>query len=48
MDDPEAYKNSWAKKVARELAVPGPRIWDEANCVELLQMGTHFGAEARQ
>ena len=48
IDDPEAYKNSWAKKVVRKLAAPGPRFWDEANCEELLQMGTHYGAEARQ
>lgn len=48
IDDPEAYKNSWAKKVVRELARSDLRFWDEANCEELLQMGTHYGAEARQ
>ena len=47
IDDPTAYKNTWAKKIIREFAPPGPRIWDEANCEELLQMGTHYGAEAR-
>jgi len=48
MDDPQAYQKPWGKKIVRKLAVPGPRFWDEANCAELLQMGTHFGAEARQ
>ena len=48
MDDPQAYKSPWAKKIVRKLAVPGPRFWDEANCAELLRMGTHFGTKARQ
>jgi hypothetical protein len=48
IDDPKAYKNSWRKKIVRELATPGPRIWDSANCEELLRMGTHYSAEAKK
>jgi hypothetical protein len=48
IDDPKAYKNSWRKKIVRELAAPGPRFWDDANCEELLQMGTHYSAEAKK
>ena len=44
--DPTAYKNSWRKKIVREMAPAGPRFWDEAECEELLRMGTHYGAEA--
>ncbi len=46
--DPMAYKNSWRKKIVRELATPGPRFWDDANCEELLQMGTHYSAEGKK
>jgi hypothetical protein len=45
--DPTGYKNSWKKKVVRQRALPGPRFWDSVTCEELLQMGTHYGAEAR-
>ena len=48
IDDPKAYKKSWAKKLVRELAAPGPRFWDDSICEELLRMGTHYGAKARQ
>jgi hypothetical protein len=48
IEDPVAYKNSWRKKTVRELAAPGAQFWDEVNCSELLQMGTHFSAEAKQ
>ena len=48
IEDPKAYKNSWKRKVVRELALPGPRIWDDVVCQELLQMGTHYGAEAKK
>jgi hypothetical protein len=48
INDPKAYKNSWVKKIVRQLAPPGPRFWDQAECEELLQMGTHYGAAARQ
>jgi hypothetical protein len=44
--DPTAYRNSWRKKGVRALAPPGPRFWDSVICEELLQMGTHYGAEA--
>jgi hypothetical protein len=48
IDDPKAYKNTWGKKIVRQLAAPGPRFWDEANCQELLRMGTHYGAEVKK
>jgi hypothetical protein len=48
IEDPKAYKNSWRKKIVRELATPGPRFWDDANCEELLRMGTHYSAEAKK
>jgi len=33
----------------RELASPTtPRFWDNVLCEELLQMGTHYGAGAKQ
>ena len=48
IEDPQAYKNSWRKKIVRELAAPGPRIWDDVLCEELLQMGTHYSAESRK
>ena len=48
IEDPKAYKNSWRRKVARRLSPPAPRFWDATNCEEILQMGTHYGAEARQ
>ena len=48
IEDPKAYKNSWTKKIVRELAPAGLRFWDSADCEELLQMGTHYSAEARQ
>ena len=48
IDDPKAYKNSWKKKLVRELAAPGPRFWDDSICEELLRMGTHYSAESRK
>ena len=47
ISDAQAYKNAWSKKVVRQRALPGPRFWDSVTCEELLQMGTHYGAEAR-
>jgi len=44
--DPKAYKNSWRRKLVRKLAPPDPRVWDEFECEELLQMGTHYSAES--
>ncbi len=46
IDDSQTYKKPWKMKLFKELEEPGPRIWDEAECEELLQMGTHFSAEA--
>ena len=48
IEDPQAYQNSWRKKIVRELAAPGAQFWDEVNCSELLQMGTHYSAEAKK
>ncbi len=49
IEDPKAYKNSWRKKIVRELASPTtPRFWDNVLCEELLQMGTHYSAEAKK
>ena len=47
IDDPETYRKPWKMKLLKGLEEPGPRIWDEAECEELLQMGTHFSAETQ-
>jgi len=46
VDDPKTYSNIWSKKIVRGLAPPGPGFWEDVLCEELLQMGTHYGAEA--
>ena len=48
IDDPKAYKKSWRKKSVRPLALSGPRFWEDVNCEELLQMGTHYSAEPKK
>jgi len=48
IDDPQAYKKPWTKKIVRQLATAGPRVWDATECEELLQMGTHYSAETRK
>jgi len=48
IEDPKAYKKPWVRKIVRELAAPGAQFWDEVNCSELLQMGTHYSAEAKK
>ena len=48
IDDPQTYKKPWKMKLFKGLEEPGPRIWDEAECEEMLQMGTHYSAEAAQ
>ncbi|MGH9784171.1 MAG: hypothetical protein ACRD88_08295 [Terriglobia bacterium] len=47
IDDPQTYKKPWKMKLVKGLEEPGPRIWDEAECEELLQLGTHFSAESQ-
>jgi hypothetical protein len=47
IDDPETYKKPWKMKLVKGRQTPGPRIWDEAECEEMLQMGTHFSAETQ-
>jgi len=47
IDDPQTYKKPWKMKLVKGLEEPGPIIWDEAECEEMLQMGTHFSAEAQ-
>jgi hypothetical protein len=47
IDDPKTYKAPWKMKLVKGLQEPGPRIWDEAECEEMLQMGTHFSAETQ-
>jgi len=47
IDDPKTYKKPWKKKLVKGLQEPGPRIWDEAECEELLQLGTHYSAESQ-
>jgi hypothetical protein len=34
-------------RLVKGLDEPGPRIWDESECEEMLQMGTHFSAETQ-
>jgi len=45
IDDPQTYKKPWKMKLVKGRQAPGPRIWDEAECEEMLEMGTHFSAE---
>ena len=45
IDDPETYKKPWKMKLVKGRQAAGPRIWDEAECEEMLEMGTHFSAE---
>ena len=47
IDDPKTYAKPWKMKLFKGLEEPGPRIWDEAECEELLRMGTHFSAESQ-
>ncbi len=47
-NDPEAYEGSWSKKVVHALRLPGPQIWDQTACEELLKMGTHYAAESKR
>jgi hypothetical protein len=47
IDDPKTYKKPWKMKLVKGLQEPGPRIWDESECEEMLQMGTHFSAESQ-
>ena len=48
IEDPQAYTTPWRKKIVRKWSPPGPRIWDNTDCEELLQMGTHYSAEAKK
>jgi hypothetical protein len=48
IEDPKAYKKPWTKKLVRELSPSGALFWDGANCEDLLQMGTHYSAEAQK
>ena len=48
IDDPQTYKKPWKMKLVKGLEEPGPRIWDEAECEELLELGTHFSAESQK
>lgn len=41
-DDPKTYVKPWTKRVTHELVPPGPELWDETECEELLRIGTHF------
>ncbi len=47
IDDPETYRKPWKMKLLKGLEERGPLIWDESECEELLQMGTHFSAETQ-
>jgi hypothetical protein len=48
IDDSKTYAKPWKKNLVRGLEEPGPRIWDEAECEELLELGTHFSAESQK
>ena len=47
IDDPETYKKPWKMNLVKGLQPPGPVIWDESECEEMLQMGTHFSGETQ-
>jgi hypothetical protein len=47
IDDPQTYKKPWKMKLVKGRQAPGPRIWDEAECEEMLQMGTHYSTETQ-
>jgi hypothetical protein len=46
IDDPQTYKKPWKMNLVKGRQEPGPRIWDEAECEEMLQMGTHYSTES--
>ena len=48
MDDPKAYAKPWTKKIVHVLRPPGPNVWDNTECDELLRMGTHYSAESKK
>jgi hypothetical protein len=47
-DDPKTYQKPWTKTVIHHLRAPGPQIWDQTECEELLRLGTHYSAEAKK
>jgi len=48
IDDPKAYSKPWRKGIIHKLRPPGPDVWDSSECEELLQMETHYSAEAKK
>lgn len=46
IDDPKTYKKPWKMNLVKGRQEPGPRIWDEGECEEMLQMGTHYSTES--
>ena len=48
INDPKTYAKPWTKKVVHVLRQPGPNVWDSTECEELLQLGTHYSAEAKK
>jgi hypothetical protein len=46
IDDPKTYVKPWRKRIVHLLRPPGPNVWDNTECDELLRMGTHYSAEA--
>jgi len=47
IDDPKTYQKPWTKTVIHYLRAPDRQIWDQTECEELLQLGTHYSAESK-
>ena len=47
IDDPNTFKKPWKMNLVKGLEAPGPTFWDEAECEEMLEMGTHYSAETQ-
>jgi hypothetical protein len=48
IDDPKAYSKPWRKNIVHKLRPPGPDVWDQSECEELLEMETHYSAESKK
>ena len=48
IDDPKTYAKPWRKSILHKLRPPGPDVWNSFECEELMQMGTHYSAEAKK
>jgi len=46
-DDPKTYQKPWTKTVIHYLRPTDRQIWDQTECEEMLQLGTHYSAESK-